>query len=134
MVSQRLKNIFLLTLIPIYIHGIEEVVTGFPHVDDFMKFGANYFRISPAQFYWDSHIIFWISLPLLYLLFQKKRIALLLFSLFGIFFIVELHHIYKAIYFKSYYPGLLTALIYPLIGVFYYQELLRNWRKKYGRN
>lgn len=134
MVSQKLKNIFLFTIITIYIHGVEEVITGFPHVDGFMGFGAAYFKISPEQFYWIAHVIFWVSLPLLYILFNKKHIALLLFSLFGLFFIIELHHIFKTAYFRSYYPGLLTALIYPFIGVLYWQELLKNWRKNYGRN
>lgn len=133
MVSQKLKNIFLFTLIPIYLHGIEEIVTGFPHTDSFMKLGGNYLNISSEQFYWVFHTVWWVSLPMLYMLFHKKQIALFLFSLFGMFFVIELHHIFKAFYLRSYYPGLLTTLIYPFIGIFYWKELVFNWRK-YGRN
>lgn len=133
MVTKKLKEIFLITLIPIYLHGIEEIFTGFAKTDYFMQIGASFLQISPHQFYWISHLLFWVSLPLLYLLFNKKKVAIYLFSLFSVFFVVELHHIIKAIFVNDYYPGLLTALIYPIIGVFYYKELIASWRKNYGR-
>ncbi len=113
-------------------HGFEEIMTGFPNSDIFIINGGDYFNMSSESFYWIFHTLFWTSLPLLYLLFHKKPIAIWLFSLFGVFFIFELHHIIKAVYFSNYYPGLLTALIYPFIGIFYWKELIFNWRK-YGK-
>lgn len=133
MVTEKLKKIFLLTLIPVYLHGIEEVYTNFPRIDSFMQIGASYLQITSEQFYWFFHIPFWVSLPFLYILFNKKKIALFLFSLFGLFFLVELHHMVKAINAKGYYPGLLTSLVYPIIGIFYYKELMINLRKNYGK-
>lgn len=134
MVSRKLKNIFLITLVSIYIHGIEEILTGFPHVDSFMKIGSDYFNITPEQFYWMFHLSFWVLLPVLYIVFHRReKIALFLFSLFGFFFVVELHHIAKAFYSMSYYPGLITALVYPFIGVVYWKELTKNWRGNYER-
>src|SRR3989338_5691486 len=124
MVSKKLQNIFIFSLVPIYLHGIEEILTGFQRIDSFMVSGGSYLNISTEQFYWIFHIAWWVSLPVLYLLFHKKRIALFLFSLFGLFFIFELHHIIKTVNVKSYYPGLLTALIYPFIGVIYWKELI----------
>lgn len=134
MISQKLKNIFLFNLLVIYIHGVEEVLTGFSGVDVFIKYGAHYFNTSPQQLYWVSHLTLWILLPIIYLVFNKTRYALFLFSIFGLFYIVELHHIYKAIEWGSYYPGLLTSLTYPIIGFFFLQELFKNWRKNYGRS
>ena len=134
MISKRLNNLFLITLIPIYLHGIEEILTGFSHIDSFMVIGSHFFNTSSEQFYWVSHIIFWLLLPVLYLFFYKTKVALFLFSLFGLFFIVELHHIYKAVLIKNYYPGLITSLAYPVIGFFYIKELIKIWRKNYGRN
>lgn len=132
MVTKKLKIIFLLTLFPIYLHGIEEIITGFPRTDSFMRLGANYLSMSSEQFYWIFHLVFWVSLPALYFFFHKTKTAVFLFSLFGLFFIVETHHIIKAFYARSYYPGLLTGLIYPIIGIFYWKELVINWRN-YGR-
>lgn len=134
MVSKRLKRIFLITLFLIYVHGIEEILTGFSNVDSFMVFGAGVFNTSSELFYWVTHSILWVLLPILYVLINKKIFARILFSLFGIIFIVELHHIYKALEWKSYYPGLITSLMYPIIGIFYYTELIKDWRKIYGRN
>ena len=135
MVSRRLKNIFLTTLVLIYVHGIEEILTGFPHVDSFMKVGSDYLDLTPEQFYWMFHLSFWVLLPILYIVFHRRgKIALFSFSLFGFFFfVIELHHIIKALYSLSYYPGLITALVYPFIGVLYWKELIKNWRMNYGR-
>lgn len=132
MVSKRLKNLFFVTLTFIYLHGVEEVTTNFPETDSFMKVGGKLLNTTSENFYWIFHFAWWILLPMSYLLFHKKKVALFLFSLFGLFFIVELHHIIKAFYFRSYYPGLITALIYPFIGVAYWKELTASWRK-YGK-
>ena len=43
----------------------------------------------------------------------------------GIIFIYELHHLYKAVLTGGYYPGLITALLFPVIGYFYWRELLK---------
>lgn len=51
MISKKLHNIFLISLLLIYAHGLEETITGFQYSDSFMIFGANYFNISPETFY-----------------------------------------------------------------------------------
>ncbi|MDP3941342.1 MAG: HXXEE domain-containing protein [bacterium] len=134
MVSKSLKKIFLFTLLLIYLHGIEEVMGGFPQIDSFMQLGGSYFKITPEQFYWVSHILWWVLIPIMYIFFQKKKFAIFLFSFFGLFFFVELHHIVRAILLRGYYPGVLTAIAYSVIGVVYWRELINDWKKNYVRD
>ena len=127
MVSKRLTFLFITALGLIYLHGLEEVLTGFPHVDPFMKFGANFFNTSSEGFYWISHIfLWWLPIPLIFLIFRKTTLILLLLALFGIVFFFEIHHLIKAFVAQSYYPGMITAFFYPILGVFFYKELLKN--------
>ncbi len=129
MISKRLKNIFLISLLLIYSHGVEEIIGGFQYFDSFMVFGANYFGITPKIFYWVFHIIFWLSLPILFLLFHRRKAGLILMTIFGVIFIIELHHPIKAILARQYYPGMITALFYPIVGVFFWKQIFTDWKK-----
>ena len=128
MISKRLTIIFLSSLLLIYAHAIEEVLTGFQYNDSFVVFGAKYIGTTPEIFYWLFHIAFWVSLPTLFFLLHKKRLGLPLISVFGIIYFVELHHVIKGVFAGHYYPGMITALFYPVVGFFFWQELIRNWR------
>lgn len=129
MISNKLKRIFLISLILIYAHGIEEIIGGFQYFDSFMVYGANLFNTTPEIFYWVSHLVWWVSLPILFLLFSKNRLGLPLMTLYGIVFFIELHHPIKGILVGSYYPGMITALFYPIFGVFYWQQIIKDWKK-----
>ncbi len=129
MISDKLKHIFLISLLLIYAHGIEEIIGGFQYFDSFMVSGANYFGITPEIFYWVSHMIFWLSLPILFLLFHQRRVGLILITIFGGIFIIELHHPIKAILASQYYPGTITALFYPIIGIFFWKQTFTDWKK-----
>jgi hypothetical protein len=127
MVSKRLTTLFVLALGLIYLHGVEEVLTGFPRVDSFMKFGASFFNTSSENFYWISHIfLWWLPIPVIFLILRRRTIILPLLALFGLVFVFELHHLVKAALAQSYYPGMITAFFYPILGVFFYKELLRS--------
>lgn len=130
MISNKLKRFFLISLLLIYAHGIEEIIGGFQYFDSFMVLGANYFGTAPEIFYWVSHIIFWLSLPILFLLFHKRRVGIILMAIFGVIFIVELHHPIKALFINHYYPGMITALLYPIVGFFFWRQLIKDWHKQ----
>lgn len=130
MISYKLKQIFLLSLVLIYAHGLEEVIGGFQHFDSFMVAGARYFGTTPEFFYWISHLIFWISLPTLFLIFRNKKPGLLLISIFGLIYFVELHHVIKGFIARSYYPGMITALFYPVVGLIFWKQLIKDWQAK----
>lgn len=128
MISDKLKHIFLLSLLLIYSHGLEEIINGFQFSDSFMIYGANIFNTTAEIFYWFSHLIWWISLPILFFLFNKKRLGLLLLTLYGLVFFIELHHPIKGLLAGSYYPGMITAMFYPIFGVFYWRQIIKDWK------
>jgi len=43
--------------------------------------------------------------------------------------VFELWHIYKAVSVGGYYPGLYTGLLLPIVGYFYWRELIVNLSK-----
>ena len=128
MISDKLKHIFLLSLLLIYAHGVEEIITGFQYSDSFIVYGANLSNTTPEIFYWVSHLIWWLSLPILFLLFNKSRLGLLLMTLYGLIFFIELHHPIKGILIGSYYPGMITAMLYPIFGIFYWKQIIIDWK------
>lgn len=130
MISKNLTKVFLLSLILIYAHGVEEVLTAFQHNDPFIIFGAQYLNTTPEMFYWVSHLIWWISIPLLFTIFRESKFIFTLMALYGIVFIIEPHHIVKALLVRNYYPGMITALFYPIVGFFYWKQLVKAWKKE----
>ena len=129
MISKRLNLLFVVALILIYLHGLEEVLTGFHHVDSFMEFGGRVFNTSPENFYWVSHLLWWLGAPIIFLIFRNKPIILPLLALFGTVFFIEIHHLVKSLLVQSYYPGMITAFLYPIFGVYFYKELIQKWKK-----
>jgi len=128
MLSNKLKHLFLLSLILIYAHGVEEIINNFQYSDSFMVYGANLFNTMPEIFYWVSHLISWPSLPILFLLFRKNRLGLFLMTLYGFVFFIELHHPIKGLLIGSYYPGMNTAMVYPIFGIFYWKQIIEDWK------
>ncbi len=126
MPSNTLRIIFLISLFLEYLHSTEEIAGRFPHIDSFMKFGGSIFRTTSEKFYWISHIIYWVGLPIIFLIFQRSSVGLFLAVLFGISYPFEAHHLFKAFLRKSYYPGTITALLYLFIGFFFWAQLLKD--------
>jgi len=128
MASHKLKRLFSLSLLLIYAHGVEEIITGFQYSDSFIVYGANLFNTTPEIFYWVSHLVWWTSLPILFLLFSRNRLGLPLMALYGLVFFVELHHPIKGFLASRYYPGMITALLYPIFGLFYWKRMIKDWK------
>ena len=127
MISQKLKNIFLLS-IPLFIaHGIEEYLTGLYKVDSHVKSMFGYFEhLAPLQAtFLIFQIMLWLLLIVSYLLIRSEKWQLWLMIIPGVIFIYELHHFYKAFDVGGYYPGLITALLFPVIGGFYWKEWVK---------
>ncbi len=130
MISKNLQFLFLLSLILITAHGVEELLTDFRHTDSFVLALASYLNMTPETFYWVFHIIWWTMLPSIFILLRRNAVLLPLLTLFSIVFVFELHHIIKALISTQYYPGMLTAFFYPILGAFFYKELWRNWKQR----
>lgn len=130
MISNKFKKIFLLGLALIYLHGIEEILFGFWKVDSVLMTWNDFLVSIPQAVYYASHIAWWILLIPIALLVVGGRWSLAGLALFGIVWFIEIHHLVGAIFIThSYYPGMVTALLYPIVGVFYYRELIQNFKK-----
>ena len=125
MISSRLKNILLLS-IPLYIiHAVEEYSTGLLREDHFFQWASNITKVSANTVYVVEQIL--LLVVLVWAIYKPK--PWLLVGV-GLLYIYELVHITRAISVMGYYPGLITALFFPVIGYFYWAELLKIRKNK----
>lgn len=129
MISNKLKKLYLVTMVLIAAHGIEEYLSGFSYKDSFVFYFASLFESKEQVFYWSFHILWWLLVPIAFLLiFGGKKWTLILLTLFGVVYFFEMHHILKGLPQRSYYPGMVTAFLYPILGFFYWKQLIKDWR------
>ncbi len=133
MISQKLKTLLILSVIVVYFHFAEEIVTGFYQRDWIMSYFSSLFRSIPQAQYYASHIVWVIMIGPAALLALGGKWTLRVLTLYGILFIFELHHLIDAVKSLNYYPGVITNIAFEIIGFFYWKELLKNWGS-YGRN
>jgi len=130
MISNKLQNIFLLS-IPLFIaHGLEEYFTGFYKVDSIFLFIFQSFEtmsVFQATFLLFQ-IMLWALLIIAYLM-LSRRFVIGLLTILGVFFVLELHHLIDALIRLEYYPGMITGILFPVIGFFYWKELIKNWKQ-----
>ncbi len=130
MISRKLKLILFLTLGLIYLHGLEEVISGFQFDDPWMVWAGNLVDTKTEVFYWTFHLMWWILVPIaIILIVGNRRWIYSLLALFGLVYFTELHHTLKGILAGSYFPGMITGIIYPILGVFYWRQLIKDWRE-----
>lgn len=130
MISSKLKTIFGVS-IPLFIaHGIEEYVVGFYDIDPYSLFVFRPFvemSVNQATFLLFQ-VMVWLLLGISFLLISGAKWQSRLMFLPGLVYIFELHHIIKAIFAGGYYPGLITALGFPVIAFFFWRELWKELR------
>jgi len=132
MISEKLKNIFLLSVIVFIAHGLEEIIRGFSNIDPHLDFMFGKLATLPTMqaLFILFQVMLWFLLIIGYFMLKGEKWRLWLMFIPGLIFIYELHHFYKAFEVGGYYPGLYTALVFPIIGYFYWQELIRIVAKK----
>ncbi len=132
MITQKLKNIFLLSIVLFIAHGTEELTAGFYNIDSQVKFMFGFVeRLTPLHAaFVIFQIMLWFMLIVSYLLLQGEKWQLRLMAIPGLVMVYELYHIYKAIIAGGYYPGLITALFFPIIGFFFWKEYITNLKIK----
>jgi hypothetical protein len=129
MISKNLRKILILTVLLIAAHGVEEVLTGFSAKDFFIQYPSAFFKNAHELFYWTFHIMWWLLVLIaFFLILGGKKAVLIILTLFGFVYIFEIHHVIKGIVSGSYYSGIVTGAIYPILGFFYWKELIKNWR------
>ncbi len=128
MISNRLKNVFALS-VPVFIaHGIEEFLTGFYNLDawDLAIFAPIANLSTHAAMFLTFQIMLWLLLIVAFLLLLGERWQLRMLAVLGLVYIFEFHHLVKALLVGGYYPGLITALAFPIIAYFFWQEWFRT--------
>ena len=123
----RLKKLYFFSIPVFIIHGIEEYFTGFDRVDDIL-FGRLSPDISQTAFV-AFQLSWWILLISIAHGLSKGKWGLKIFVAIGLIYIFEFGHLIHAVLEKAYYPGMITALAFPLIAFSYWKELIKNWRK-----
>ena len=107
MISKRLRKIILLLIVTIYLHGVEEIISGFYKHDWIMQYFSSLFSSIPQAQYYALHITWWLMIGPALLLALGGKLRLYVLTFFGLFFVIELHHSIDAIRAMNYYPVLL---------------------------
>lgn len=126
-ITKKLKIIFGLS-IPVFImHGIEEFITHFYDSDSHSQaiFGVFSSLSNHGATFVVFQIMLWLLLIIGFLLILGGRWQFYTFSIIGVVYLYELHHIIKAVMVQGYYPGLYTSLAFPIIAILFWKEWLR---------
>lgn len=128
MITSQLKNIYGLSVMLFIAHGFEEILTGLYLIDSHVVFMFEKLASLPTMeaLFMLFQIMLWLLLIVSYLLIRSKKWQLWLMAIPGIVFIYELHHFYKAFEVGGYYPGLVTAFLFPIVGYFYWKEWFKS--------
>ncbi len=128
--TKKLQKLFLISILLFIAHGFEEILTGFYNIDSHAAFLFGGLAELPNMqaLFLLFQIMFWLTLIISYLLLRGPKWQLRLMFIPGVIFVYELHHLYKAIEVGSYYPGLITALAFPVVGFFFWKELLQSYK------
>ncbi|TSC59139.1 MAG: Uncharacterized protein Greene041662_646 [Candidatus Peregrinibacteria bacterium Greene0416_62] len=127
----RLRTIFAWS-IPVFIaHGVEEYLTGFTKVDPIFAFVFQpVLRMPVAN---GTFVVFqvmaWILLIVCAVLLLGERWQKRLLIIPGLLYIFEMHHLIEALLRWNYYPGLLTAIVFPVFAVLFWREYFRGDRQ-----
>ncbi len=130
MITKKLQYIFLLSILLFYLHGLEEVVTGFYSVDPTFHWLASQFDTIKQAAYYVFHFWWWLLLPIVFLLMKGGKWAYIVLALYGLVLVNESYHFIRTLIVWQYFPGTITALGFPIIAVFYWKELIINWKRK----
>lgn len=122
--TKKTKLLFLGLSLLFVVHGIEEYITGFYNVDKLFQqvfWFINDMTVPQASFL-VFQIFFWLILLVIniFLFFPKSNFMIYFFLVIIIF---ELYHPLKSLMSWSYYPGLLTSLIFPVLAYSIYKNI-----------
>ncbi|KKU66693.1 MAG: hypothetical protein UX89_C0019G0013 [Parcubacteria group bacterium GW2011_GWA2_47_16] len=130
MISKKLKIIFGLSIPLFILHGIEEFYTGFYKAGRFTQFIFGPFDQMGAHdiMFLTFQVMFWLLLAVAFLMALGEQWRFRMMMVLGAVYILELHHIWKAVVSWSYYPGLITAIPLVIAGFFFWKELIRSFQ------
>lgn len=119
-----IKNILELSVPLFILHAIEEYYTGLTQLDSFFQWASNITGLSVNTIYFGEQVLL-IGL-LMWTIYQPKKWLLVLI---GLIFVFEFIHLTRAIAILNYYPGLITAIPILILGIFFWRELIKNYKR-----
>ncbi|MBI4120916.1 MAG: HXXEE domain-containing protein, partial [Parcubacteria group bacterium] len=124
MISQKLKTIFYISIPVFIVHGVEEYFYGFYDIDPIFQFFFKYFDVmtTPQAVFLVFQIMLWLTLVVFALSVMNQKWQLWLMVFLGLIYVFEAHHFVEAIRFGGYYPGVVTATAFLVIGFFFWKE------------
>ena len=132
MISDRLKFLYTLSIPLFILHGIEEYLTKFYDIYPLLNFKwtENVFSNIPQATFLFFQIMWLLLLLVLFLVLKGNKTILIVMTGIGLVYIYECTHILSAVILRGYTPGFTTGLLFPILGFFYWKELLKTWRVK----
>lgn len=130
MISQKLKNIFVFSIIFFIAHGVEEFLTGFYNVDKSFLLTVGKISNNLSLAFILYQIILWLLLLLAYFFVKKNKWVLPISITLIVLMILELQHLYETLIIGKYYPGTYTAVIFPIIAFLFWKELRKQFAPK----
>lgn len=109
---------------------MEEYLTRFYDGDPIFAIFFRLFRgmSFPQAIFLELQVLLWVLFTTLFLVLLNKRILnLAVCTLFGLIFIVEIHHLLHALLIRNYYPGLITSIPLLVLGYVYWRELIKEF-------
>ncbi len=111
--------------IPLFVaHAIEEYSTGLLGLDPLFR-SITAHHLPTITLYIVEQLL--LVAILLWTIYQPKR-WLLVFI--GLLFIFEVSHVIPALAQTSYYPGLVTAILLLLLGLFYWRAVMIRFTRR----
>lgn len=129
MISNRLKNLFFLSLPFFLAHEVEEFMTGFWKVDPLTNFAASFFTDIPQAIFIAWNFEFLLFLGIIAFLVKGGKWTLRVFTILGLLFAMEINHLVRFFVNFEYYPGMITAFALLVIGFFFWKELIKNYKE-----
>lgn len=129
-ISAKLQSLFLLSIPLFILHGLEEYFTGFYLEDPIFKlvFGPVLSMGTAQASFLVFQVMIWALLLVSYAVLARSKPLHGLLVFLGLVFIFEFHHLVEAILAGSYYSGVVTGTLLPIVGIFYWKELIRCWK------
>lgn len=129
MLSKTLRRIVFFTPLLFIFHSLEEYTTLYYTLSGFgFTWRWLYPQPDPQIFLvFEVGTLLFLALSAFFIL-RKKPPPLLLLFIFGLHYVYQGEHIFHTITLKQYYPGLFTGVIFVVMGMFYWKELLKNRR------
>lgn len=131
MITVKLKEIYLVTIVLFLVHAVEEYFTHFPTVDPILTAVASKIPLNPNFLFILLQIIWTTFLVVVFFIAPSRgKFSLSLMVLVGLVLIFELEHLIRAIMSQSYYPGLATAILLAIVGFTFWNELTRGFKRR----